>query len=74
MDAYVSTFLQVVVLFGELLSAAALLAVAVIVAGAFLVSVAIVPCLAPVLSGRHLEVVTARVWAGAALVVAARSR
>jgi drug/metabolite transporter (DMT)-like permease len=35
-----------------------------------LVSVPIVLFLAPVLSGRHLEVVTARVWAGAALVVA----
>jgi drug/metabolite transporter (DMT)-like permease len=34
-----------------------------------LVSVPIVLFLAPVLSGRHLEQVTARVWAGAALVV-----
>jgi hypothetical protein len=31
--------------------------------------VPIVLFLAPVLSGRHLEQVTARVWAGAALVV-----
>ena len=35
-----------------------------------LVSVPIVLFLAPVLSGRHLEQVTARVWAGATLVVA----
>jgi drug/metabolite transporter (DMT)-like permease len=35
-----------------------------------LVSVPIVLFLAPLLSGRHLEQVTARVWAGAALVVA----
>ena len=34
-----------------------------------LVSVPIVLFLAPILSGRHLELVTARVWAGAALVV-----
>jgi drug/metabolite transporter (DMT)-like permease len=35
-----------------------------------LVSVPIVLFLAPILSGRHLEHVTARVWGGAALVVA----
>jgi hypothetical protein len=34
-----------------------------------LLGVPVVLLLAPVISGRHVEIVTARIWAGAALVV-----
>jgi uncharacterized membrane protein len=35
-----------------------------------LISVPVVLVLAPVISGRHVEIVTPRIWAGAALVMA----